>query len=195
MADFLSLTRGCGTTPIKGTKTKLYAIPLAEINDFPSTRAELRKAADEPIAQGDTKIIDEAFSYVADSGKGYHRTVDILVNTGDVANTLSGEVGGQENEVITRFYIQGNSPREKEFVDMLMKHNGCLHLAIPTKDGQMQSLGDQENPVFVRSYDGGSGGGQGGERVGYSFELFTGEPLTNRVINVEDHPLNLTPNE
>jgi hypothetical protein len=77
---------------------------------------------------------------------------------------------------------------------MIMQHNGCLHFAAPAKDGQTHSVGEPDNPCFVRTYEGGSGGGQGSERVGYAFELFTSEPVTNKSINVTDFPLNLTPN-
>ncbi len=194
MADFLSLTRSCGNAPIKGAKTKVYMIPFSEIDTFPQTRAAIKIAGGiETPEQGDTKILDEAYGLVTTSGKGYFREVDILVNTGDVANTLQGEIGGQENEVITRFFILGNGPKEKEFVDLMMANNGCIHVAIPSKDGQMQAIGDRDNPVFVRTYDGGTGGGSGGDKVGYAYELFTSEPQTNKVINVTDFPLNLTP--
>lgn len=194
MADFLSLTRNCGKAPIKGTKTKLYMIPFAEISAFPQTRAAIKVAGGtETPVQGDTKILDEAYGLITETGKGYFREVDILVNTGDVNNSLTGEVGGQENEVVSRFFILGNGPKEREFVDVMMQHNGCLHMAMPSKDGQMQAIGEPDNPVFVRSYDGGTGGGSGAERVGYAYEVFTSEPTTNKSINVDDYPLNLTP--
>lgn len=181
-----SLRRECGTAVLKGAQTKLYAIPKNEITAFPRTRAVIGSGT---LAPGDTKILDEAFGLVQTVGLGYWREVDILVNTGQVKNVLEGDTGGKENKAMVELFVQGNGPKEKEFADMVAANDGCLILAMPTKDGHMQCVGNLDNPVFIEAYDGGSGP----DRNGYLYTFMSSDPKTNPIINVTDFPLNLTP--
>ena len=61
------------------------------------------------------------------------------------------------------------------------------------QERQVISLGTPDYPVYVRTYAGGSGGGQGDARIGYQIELYTAEPKTYFSIDLSTFPLGLTP--
>lgn len=183
-ADLKSLTKLCGTSPIKGIKTRFYTTATAELNGWPETAAE-----GGGTAQGDTKILDEPFTFVTTVGLGYWRSVDILVDTGEYMNEMEGDIGGQEFKQRFSFFILGDAPAQREFVDVLLKNSGCLINLIQGKNGDTLVQGNLENPVFVQSIT----GGRRGTRVGYEVTLFSAEGFTYMTYDAATHGIDITP--
>lgn len=179
-----NLTRTCGKAIPPGTKTKLYLIPVDEIVSWPATAA-----AGGGTAQGDTKILDEAWDLVVVVGKGFWRTVDILVDTGNLREIMEGEFGGQGIRQRLDFFVLGNGAAQQEWADDMLAFSGCLIAMIPTKAGDYHVLGDLDNPVFLEALEGGSGG----DRVGYAYTLYANTGFTTSIYDAATHGVDVTP--
>ncbi|MEM9929881.1 MAG: hypothetical protein AAF840_08695 [Bacteroidota bacterium] len=188
MAKLSNLLQGCTKTKLAGMSGTAYIGLFPEIDVFPRTKAEIALAADPAavIPAGDTKRLGEAVVYKTG---GYHRQVQILVDTGNASNASEGEIGGQMNKGRFNLFLYGNEDEVREWLDCIMDNSGCMHIAAPSKDGQVHSYGTPDYPVWLESYEGGSGG----DRVGYNVVLYTSFPRTNHSMNLTDFPLGLTP--
>ncbi|MEM9835152.1 MAG: hypothetical protein AAF828_01540 [Bacteroidota bacterium] len=161
-------------------------VPLIELAAYPRLKSVIVSEGGGTPAPGDTKRLGEAFDY---NTGGYHREIDILTNTGSAQNTLEGEIGGQENRARVEYFIPGNSPQVREHVDCLVANSGCISLVVPAKDGQNHVIGTPDNPVFIESYEGGTGG----DRNGFLIVVFSDHPVTYTSIDLAEFPLGLTP--
>jgi hypothetical protein len=185
--NLLGLTNVCGTRFTPGTRSKLYLIPKGELDAWPQTDAELGGTD-----QGDTKILGEAFSFVATSGLGYWREYDILVDTGAVNETLEGEIGGQAIVSRVNFFIMGVAAKQKEFADNILDYAGCLIAMIADKSGNYHVIGDLNDPCFIETIEGGTGTTPG-DRVGYAYTLYANTGKTSMLYN-STLGVNTTPN-
>lgn len=191
MATLVKLTKQCGTPEPKGTKQLVYVIPISEITGFPQTREEVVLAASGTPVAGDSKILDEAWDLAAAAvGLGYWRSAPVLVNTGDVNNIQEGEIGGETVTNEINGFIPSNSSATKEFIDCIQSYSGCLIAMIEDKSGRFQVVGNRENPVYVQTPNGGTGG----DRVGFQFRLFSETGFTNMEYDGATHGVDVSPN-
>jgi hypothetical protein len=190
MATLQSLTRTCGQSIPPGTKTKVYFTFVSELTGFPAT-AEDNGGTD----QGDSKMLDEAFDFsAAASGKGFWRELDILVDTGSVADTLEGEIGGQGFVNRLPFFVLGDGAAEREFADQVAANSGCTIWLVPTKGGRYIVVGNPDNPVFIEQIEGGTGT-QNGDRVGFAYTLYANTGYTSMLYDADTYAIDTTPNE
>jgi len=179
----------CGEKRPPGTKSKLYWTLKEELQSMPATRADL-VIAPAVAAPGDTKIYDEPFAFVATSGVGYWRSMDILVDTGQLREIGEGEIGSLKHIQEVDFFLLGNKAIQQENLDALTAHSGCLIAIIPTQDGSFHVVGDLDNPVFIKPYTGGSGG----DKVGYEMSAMANTGYSSLLYNADTHGINITPN-
>ena len=184
MCTLKNLTRVCGQQLPPGTKAKLYLIPKDELTAWPATVAD-----GGGVAAGDTKRLDEAFAMVTTAGKGFWRTLDILVDTGQLREVLEGEIGGQSIRQRVDFFVLGNGAEQNEYVDCMLANSGCLIVMIPTKAGNYHVMGDLENPVYVEAIEGGSGG----DRVGFQYTLYSNTGSTTYLYDADTLGIDPTP--
>jgi len=186
MATLQSLKRVCGTKTIKGTKAVARFCIKGEFNGWPQTKEELGGSA-----QGDSKVLDEPFDFsTAPPGFGYWREIDILVDTGQLKMLIEGEVAGLEFKNGLDFFIQGSGAAQLEFGDLMIQYSGCLIWNIPDKNGNEYILGDLENPCFVESGEGGTGG----DKNGMQYSIYSKTGLTPMIYDADTHGIDLTPN-
>lgn len=175
----------CGKKRPPGTKSKFYFFLKEEAQSMPATRAELGGSA-----PGDTKVYDEPFAFVATSGVGYWRSVDILVDTGQLREIGEGEIGSLKHIQEIDFFLLGNEAVQQENLDTLVAHSGCLIGLIPTQDGNYHVVGDLDNPVFIKPYEGGSGG----DKVGYAMSAMANTGYSSLLYDADTHGIDITPN-
>jgi len=180
MCNLRAITRSCGSPVPPGVKQTIYLIPKDEISVFP--------AVEGTTTAGDTKRLSAAFTMVTTVGKGYWRSIDILVNSGNHRNTLAGEIGGQKIEQRFDFVVLGNGPVQAEFVDTLLCQSGCLIALIPAKDGNYIVMGDKDNPAYLEAVEGGTGG----DRSGHTFTLYADTGYTPYYYDIADG-IDITP--
>lgn len=183
MATLLSLLRNCNNPLIPGMAGKAYIGLFPEMDGWPQTVAELAVGAP---AAGDTKRYGEAITYLTG---GYHREIDVLVDTATLVNTLEGEIGGQMNRAVPGFFIPGDTDQVREFVDCLRSNSGCMNIVLKSKSGVAYSVGTPDYPCWVQAYE----GGPGGDRVGYQVDFYSAHPDTVRSMDLTTFPLGLTP--
>lgn len=189
MAILQSLTRTCGTSIPPGTKLKAYFTLKDEITGWPQTAEELGGTD-----QGDSKILDEPFDFTdAEVGFGYWRVLDILVDTGNVQDTLEGEIGGQGFVTRMNFFVLGAGAPQREFADCVAANAGCMIFMIEDKPGNHIVIGNPDNPVFVEAIDGGTGT-VNGDRVGYAYTLYSNTGFTAMLYDADTHGIDVTPN-
>lgn len=186
-----SLIRACGTNRPPGVKSKLYFTLKGELSAFPQTQYAITVAAmGDPVA-GDKKRLGEAFDFSgAPTDFGYFREVDILVDTGNLRNTIEGELGGQGVRQRLDFFIVGMEAEALEWGDDLVANSGCLIPLVPLKTGLYAVMGDLENPCQVEAGEGGSGG----ERVGHQYTLYSNTGFMPYLYDVDALGLDLIPN-
>jgi hypothetical protein len=156
------------------------------MDGWPLTQAEVTIAASGTPAAGETKRYGEAITYLTG---GFHREIDILVDTGSLTDVLEGETGGKMNKSTPGFFVPGFTDEVREFIDCLKNNDGCLHIVLKTKGGITISVGTPEYPCWVETYE----GGPGGDRVGYQVNFFSSHPDTVRSMDLTAFPLGLTP--
>jgi len=189
MAELQSLTRACGQSIPPGTKLRAYFTLKDELTGWPQTREDLGGTD-----QGDSKILDEPFDFSgAAVGKGYWRSVDILVDTGNLQDTLEGEIGGQGFVNRLNFFILGAGAPQLEFADCVAANAGCMIWMIPDKKGNHRVFGEPDNPVFVEALDGGTGT-VNGDRVGFQYTLYANTGYTAPIYDADTHGVDTTPN-
>jgi hypothetical protein len=190
-----SMIRTCGDPLPPGTKAKLYVTLKDELNGFPAT-VEALKLAMTPTpgvpVKGDKRRLGEAFDFSeAPSGFGYWREYDILVDTGQLRTLLEGEFGGQGFRQRLDFFLLGNSAIENENADDFVANGGCMIAMIGMKaKDDYAVLGDLENPVWVETAEGGSGG----ERVGFQYTFYANTGRTPYFYDSAEFGIDTTPN-
>jgi hypothetical protein len=194
--DLKGVVNVCGTPNPPGTKAKLRLTVKGELAVWPKTRAEVKLAASpaQVPAQGDTKILDEAFSFAgAPSGKGYWREYDILIDKGNLTAVLEGELGGQGYKGTIPFTLVGMGAAQLEFADMLVAYSGCLIASISGRNGLDYVLGNLDIPVQVESAELGLGT-KNGELSGGNYVLMAPTGFTPMLYNGATHGFDITPN-
>lgn len=184
MCTLKNLTRVCGQQLPPGTKAKLYLIPKDEITTWPATVAD-----GGGTAAGDTKRLAAAFTLSTTAGAGFWRELDILVDTGQLREAIEGEIGGQSIRQRVDFFVLGNGAQQQEYVDCMLANSGCLIVMIPTKAGNYHVMGDLENPVYVETIEGGTGG----DRVGYQYTLYANTGTTTYLYDAVTLGIDTTP--
>ena len=187
-----SIAAVCGQRKLPGTKSKLYLIPKGEIVGWPKTEAAIKIAASQVPEIGDTKILGEAFTLVPDTGKGYFRTFDILMDTGAVKDELEGDLGGQGFKSSIPFTIVGTEAEQLEFADTVVAYSGCLVAVLETRTGTRRVLGEPDLPAVVESIKGGTGQ-KNGDINGFEYVLKASTGLTAPIYK-KGLALNVTPN-
>lgn len=179
-----SLARVCGTSNPPGTAAKLYYWKKGELNAWPQT-----KAAAGGTAPGDTKRLDGNFDFIA---SGYMRSVDILVDTGQLKNTLEGEPGGQGYKSEIPFFVLGTSAEQLEFADSMVSYSGCLIAMIKTRVGDFHVVGNLDSPCFVATADMDTGG-KNGDKSGTAFNLYAATGFTSFIYEGDLHETAVSP--
>jgi hypothetical protein len=154
MCDFKGLAGDCGKRNPPGVRAKLYIIPASELTDHPRSLKEMTPAT---TTQGATKLLNEAFAYVATSGLGYWREIDILVDTGSTEHATEGEIGNLSIRNSLNFVINGTAEKESELADQLL--NCCLVAAIQLRAEPLhyKIFGRYDDPAHIVEISGGSG--------------------------------------
>jgi len=169
-----SLSRVCGTPNPPGTAAKLYYWSKGELNSWPTTVAE-----GGGTALGDTKRLDGDFDF---KSTGYMRSVDILVDTGQLRNILEGEPGGQGFKSEVDFFVLGTNAEQLEFADCMAAYSGCLISMIKTRAQDLQVIGDLDSPCFVASADMATGA-KNGDKSGTAYKLYAATGVTSFIYN------------
>lgn len=185
MCNLQTLAKNCGDQKIAGVKERVYFTPQSEIETWPQTEAELAGTD-----QGDTKLLNEPFDFVATVGLGYWRYMDVLVDTGEQINVLEGSIGGQYWRQRLNVFINSNDQSTSEFLDELLACSGCMVMLIPNKDGSYHVMGDATNGVYIETGEGGSGG----DRVGYQLTFMANTGKTTYLYDADTHGIDITPN-
>jgi hypothetical protein len=186
MASLLSLLKDCKVDLIPGMSGTVYVGLFNEMDGFPQTQEAVTLAAAGDPEPGDTKRYGEAITYLPG---GFHREIDILVDTATLTDILEGETGGKMNKSTPGFFIPGFTDEVREFIDCLKVNSGCLHIVLKTKTGITISVGTPDYPCWIESYE----GGPGGDRVGYQVNFFSSHPDTVRSMDLDAFPLGLAP--
>lgn len=168
-----TLTRSCGNGSIPGTGTRFYMVQKGDITTFASNSLSSTPA--------ETKTFDTAFTLAA--SKRWSE-VDGLVNTGDVVDSLQGELGGQYIRNSFVIFIDNYDAAGRAFADELLANSGCLICLVPSKKtGEVNIVGNLNNPCFVEQLTGGVGGVETTKRgialrvyadTGYTCPVYTG---------------------
>lgn len=185
------MLRTCGSPIPPGTKAKLYITLKDELAAWPDTEEAIKIADLETPVKGDKKRLGEAFDFTgAGSGLGFWREYDLLVDTGQLRTVLEGEIGGSGYRQRLDFFLLGNGPVENEQADDFLANSGCMIALIGMKASDNYAvLGDLENPVFIETAEGGSGG----DRVGFAYTLYANTGKTPYFYDVSQFAINTTP--
>ncbi|PHN06953.1 hypothetical protein [Flavilitoribacter nigricans] len=188
-----NLTRACGSQLPPGTELDLYFTLEEELAAWPDTQWQVTTDASGTPVQGDLKRIGEAFDFTgAGTDLGFWRKVKILVDTGNVRDLIEGEVGGLTVRSRLDFFIQGMNAEALEWGDELMSYSGCIIAMVPLKGGEYVVLGNQANPCFVESGEGGSGAGTG-DRVGHQYTLVCNTGFMPMLYDADTLGIDITP--
>lgn len=168
-----TLTRTCGNGSIPGTGSRFYMVQKGDITTFASNSASSTPA--------ERKTFDTAFTLA--SSKRWSE-IDALVNTGDVIDSLQGEIGGQFLRTSFVVFIDNYDAAGRAFADELLANSGCMICLVPSKKtGEVNIVGNLDNPCFVEQLTGGVGGVETTRRgialrvyadTGYSSPVYTG---------------------
>ncbi len=185
------LVSQCGNQRPPGVEVTIYFTLDHELASFPLTQEAITLALPGTPVAGDKKRLGEAFDFTgAASGEGYFRRVKILVDSGNIRNTIEGEIGGQGNRQRLDFFIEGMEAEALEWGDDLLGYSGCLIPLIPIKAGQYVVLGDKKNPCFLEAGEGGSGG----DKVGHSYTLYANTGFMPYLYDADTLGIDITPN-
>lgn len=166
-----ALSQPCGKKRITGTTTTIQYVGVDDIQTFPRSKYEINKDVNGyTAALGDTKLLTESFLFEA--GKGW-LDIDILVDSGNYASLINGEIGGQGYRNELPFKIDGSNPKHNEFVDCLIQHSGCMIFRVKSKSGYELILGTLENPVYVETIS-----GDLTAILGFEYQLYCNTGLT-----------------
>lgn len=184
MAAIKDLTSTCGTQYPPGTLATVYYTCSCELADFPGVLAT--------TGDGDTVTLDGPFDFTgADTGEGYWRQANILIDTGGIKQTLEGEVGGQALSAEVRFFVLGTEAAQAEFAENMVKASGCLVMMMKQRDStMMRVIGTKDIPAVVRSLEF-DGGEQNGDRNGAAYAIGASAPI--RYYDDATHGINTTP--
>jgi hypothetical protein len=187
MCNIAPLTKNCGANNPPGTRTKLYLAPSGEFNGWPQTAAD--GGGTDP---GDSLILDEPFDFTtAPVGAGYWREVDIVADTGEIRDTLVGEVGGRSWENMFAFFLSGLEAERLEFAKNMA--NCCIVALLQDRNGVYRVIGRFDDPAFIESIELTTGLKSGDRRGGaYVIKWSSGSPTS--VYDAETHGIELTPN-
>lgn len=171
MAKLQNLAKNCGNQNTAGTEVKLYYICSCELNGFPQTKADLGGTD-----IGDTVTLGEAFDFsLAEIGDGMWKEATILVNTGDVYDTMEGEIGGQGFKSGINFQIPGTDAAQLEFAQTIVNYSGCLVAALKDRMGNRRIIGNSGTPAIVEAAELRTGLTNGEKRGGtYTLSAATG---------------------
>lgn len=168
-----ALIRSCGNGSVPGTGTRMYRVQKGDITTFAS--------ASDTSTPALAKTFDNDFTL--DTGKKWAE-LDVLVNTGDVIDSLQGEIGGQflRNSVVV--FIDNYDAAGRALADELIANSGCEIWLVPSKKtGEVSIIGNLDNPAFVEELTGGVGGAETNRRgialriyadTGYSAPIYSG---------------------
>jgi hypothetical protein len=167
-----SVIKACGNGQVPGVKQRVYFVPKGDITTFATGNVT--------TAYGDTKVFNQDFTL--DTGKKWLE-LDILIATGDVVDTIQGEVGGQYVRNAFVFFVPDYNKEQRMLVDDMIANSGCLIFLVPGKDGKVSVVGNLENPCYVEQLTGGVGGAETNRTgiamrvyadTGYSCPIYTG---------------------
>lgn len=148
MSLVATLIRQCGNGSQPGTNSRFYMVQKGDITTFAS--------ASDTSTPALAKTFDTAFTL--DTGKRWSE-IDGLVNTGDVIDSLQGEIGGQYIRNSFVVFIDNYDAAGRAFADELLANSGCLICLVPSKKtGEVSIVGNLDNPCFVEQLTGGVGG-------------------------------------
>lgn len=155
-----SLIKQCGNGSIPGTKQRIYFIQKGDITTFATASSSTN--------YGDDKVLDTPFTLA--TGKAWLE-LDILVNTGDVIDSVQGEVGSQYIRNSFVFFVPDYNKEQRKLIDDMLANSGCLIFLVPGKDGTVSVVGDLENPCYIEQLQGGVGGPET-TRVGTAYRVY-----------------------
>lgn len=155
-----SLIKSCGNGAVPGTKERMYFIQKGDITTFATASASAE--------YGDDKILDQDFTLGVTAA---WKELDILVNTGDVIDAIQGEVGGQFIRNSFVFFVPEYSKGARKLVDDMLANSGCLIFLVPGKDGNVNVVGNLENPCYIEELTAGIGGPET-TRVGTAYRVY-----------------------
>lgn len=171
------LVRQCGNGKVPGVKARIYHAAKGDFASWPTVGTG---------AYGADKVYTGNFSFV--SGKAWG-VLDVLVATGEVTDTIQGEVGGQYIRNGLPFFIEGDDKEQRKKADELMANSGCLIYLVPTKDGKMVVVGTPDDPCFLEQLTLSTGGPENA-RKGTAYRFFSDTGVTSMLyegtIDVDD---------
>lgn len=190
MCDLNSLSGGgCGINNPPGIRTKLKFIPAEELTNQPRVLGEMVPAS---TVSGKDNIMNEAFTYVTTEGKGYWRDLDIMVDTGEIAISTSGDPGSLAILNGLNIMVVGLGPAQKEFAQKAA--NCCLVVAIMDRADKdyYHIIGRFDDAAHITEIGGGTGIKVGDKRaLSYKIADTTGQIALSYPVSLG---LNLTPN-
>lgn len=187
--NLIGLTKGCGSKNPAGLRTKMLLIPANELTNHPRTLKQMTPASTTP---GASVLLNEEFEYTAASGKGYWRSVDILIDKNSLTWGVEGEKGNFSIKNGAAFSVVGTDIEQREFVEMYVN---CCHVALfqtRADDTHYQVIGRYDDPALIEELDG-TTGAQVSEFNGFNFKISDSTGLITRSYPVA-LGVNLTPN-
>lgn len=182
-ADYGDFSGKCRKNRPPGTKTKLYFVPIDEIDTWPALKTTT-DPGDSITLDGD--IVLDAVT----TGKGYWRTVDIVADTGQVMTAFVGERGGKSWDSTLNFFLPGTATATREWIDCLTQE--CNIALVPTRESPTEYVvyGSPDDPAEFETVELDSGLAVG-DRSGTNFSL---KDVSGNMLRTYAGTLDLTPN-
>lgn len=166
----------CDANP-PGVQATLYVAPVGEITTFPAVLGT--------STMGDKVTLAANIDFTGQAtGKGYFRTMPIVLETGGIEEKASGEIGSIGVETMLKFRINGSDAAQKQWRNELM-NSPCVYIVIDKK-GVRHVVGTKDDPAFVTEISGGTGAKLGDVR-GFEYSIRATSALGALVL-----PSNLT---
>lgn len=144
--DAQDILDSCGKPNSPGLKSTLYYIPIEEVVSDPLTKDQ---TAASPV-YGDDLVIENDFTLTTDSGKGYWRTIPIILYTdGAGTDDMIGEIGGKSFENRVVFTVRGKTKESLKFAKEAA--NGKYIMGYIDRDGQQHIVGKKDDYCVTES--------------------------------------------
>jgi len=133
-------TDSCGKNRAAGVKTRMYAVPVAEIDEFPILKTT--------TGAGDTLTYDGDITLVSTTGLGYFRSIDIITDTGEVMSDFVGDQGGKAWKNSFKFFLAGTAVENREWAHKFSNTCSVVLVASREKPDTYMVLGSPTDPVI-----------------------------------------------
>jgi hypothetical protein len=162
MCKLKSTRPNCNTVDSPGLSRIIRFIPVNELTGtMPPTLDIVTPATTIP---GASKILAAPFTYVATTGSGYWREIEVMLNSADLGQDLVGEGASQGFENKIQFTYPDDDAAICEFLEQMVKCSKCggvLASATNPDSGLTRIIGTIAQPAMIKA-----GSATSGDKVG-----------------------------